>query len=97
MAIFANMESGKLLEALRAVGVESNDEDGSKHQFAGSEKLEPWNARDVAVPATKRPPILNQENLTVKMPQEQRGREYAQGQPPDGYEQYMPTRPDVFG
>lgn len=95
MSIFSSMDTGKLLQALSAIGI--NPEAGTEGQGQGmSVPLETWNARNVAVPKTYRPPLLNQENLTVKMPDLQRGREYLEPEVPGGYEDYMPRRPDVF-
>jgi len=93
LAIFASMDESKLMDALRAAGVPTQQSNETAEHYGS---LEPWNARDVAVPATKRPKLLEQENLTIKMPPLGKGKDYLAPEVPDGYEQYMPQRPDVY-
>lgn len=82
LAILSAMPDDKLTDAISGLGIPMEREPGYESRVP----LESWGQRDVAVPMTNRPKLLDQMNLTVKMPEVKKTREYDDGAEPTGLE-----------
>lgn len=63
LSILNSMSDEKLSSALNATGVETGVEDYDMGMGEEAEGLESWNARDVSVEATARPPIVDKSKF----------------------------------
>ena len=99
MAVLAAAEESKLIDAMAAIGVPMDRQDGGVHV-----PLESWNARDVSVSAPQgKPPALADTRRLFSATPNAKGqsvKSYMEGCDDDetGLENYMPqSRPDVYG
>jgi hypothetical protein len=76
ISILSSMSDEKLVQAMSATGIDVGPSEGYDLGEEESAGLEPWNMRDVSVPAVVKPPLVDKSVFTRPATPMQARREY---------------------
>ncbi len=92
LSVINSMSDDKLAEALDATGVETGVQGYDMGEGEEAEGLESWNARDVSIESSPRPPIIDKAKFEKPQPQMGMRPKYDVGQDDlSGLQGFMPT------
>lgn len=97
LSVLNSMSDDKLSAALNATGVETGVGDYDMGMGEEAEGLESWNARDVSVQATQRPPIVDKTKFEKPGQAVMQRPNYVGDEEEAGYADFIPMQQGIEG